>query len=86
MNGHAAQDSIERVIESHHDDLFRETWDGLPEVIKALQPQIGLVAAVGHVERWLAFSTPELSQEYLQLPDLPIGELADRFPDCELSW
>lgn len=86
MGGMAAMKSIERVMEAHHDELCRETWEALPDVIKALRPKLELEAQVDFIERWLAFTTPEHGEEHLQLPDITIWELEERFPDCNISW
>jgi hypothetical protein len=57
----AAASSIERVLDAHGKELYEETWESLPEVVKALKPRLELEGEIEEIERWLVFAVPRPS-------------------------
>jgi hypothetical protein len=79
-------DSIERVLAAHGKELHEETWENLPEAVKALEPKLELEGEIDEIERWLVFEGPEGEPQHLALAPLTIFDLEERFPDCEIAY
>jgi hypothetical protein len=82
----AAASSIERVLDAHGKELYEETWESLPEVVKALKPRLELEGEIEEIERWLVFAGPDGEEEFLALAPITIFQLEERFPDCEIGY
>jgi hypothetical protein len=86
MGSDAALDSIERVLAAHGRELHEETWENLPEAVKALKPRLELEGEIEEIERWLVFVGADGKAELLALAPITIFELEERFPDCEIGY
>jgi hypothetical protein len=85
MGSVSAMSSINRVIETHGQELIDEATATLPAAVRALAPVISLENNTYSINVVAAFDGPA-GREYLALDPYDIDDLAERFPDCEVGY
>jgi len=86
MGSVAATNSIDRVLEAHGDEILQELLDtyviAAEEGSSPLLREITLVNDVYEI----GITAVLANGQELPLRGIPIDELADRFPDCEIGY
>jgi hypothetical protein len=81
MGSSAHMDQMESVLNAHEQELREETWEDVPEVVRALGPKLEFEAEIDEISRWLVFVGSNGKSEYLALAPLTIFDLEHRYPD-----
>jgi hypothetical protein len=74
-------DQIESALAAHGEELREETWEDVPDVVRALGPKLELEAEIDEISRWLVFEGTDGQSECLALAPLTIFDLEQRYPD-----
>ena len=86
MGSVSATNSIDRVLEAHGDEILKELLDTY--VIAAeggSSPLLREITLVNDVYE-IGITAVLANEQELPLRGIPIDELADRFPDCEIGY
>ena len=86
MGSVAAYRSLERVLFLHERELTEEAYEELPSVVRLLEPTIECSNEVHYILRVAWFTLPDGHVEGLELRQLHIDELAERYADAEVGY
>jgi hypothetical protein len=65
MGSSAHMAAMEHVLAKYGDELRAETWEDVPEAVKALGPALELEAEIDDITRWLVFAGADGERHYL---------------------
>ena len=82
LGGLSAMSSIDRVIQTHGDEIKEEWAQYVPAFIASQFKQVTLENATYSIRVWWQFHDGET----LPGPQIDIDELAERYPDCEVGY
>jgi hypothetical protein len=86
MGSVTANRSLERVLARHEAELIAEALDELPAVVRALGPRVGISNEGYYLRRVAVFSSADGRAEDLELRQLSIYELAERYPRDKVAY
>ncbi len=86
MGSVTANRSLKRVLERHEAELIAEALDELPSVVRALGPRVGISNEGYYLRRVAEFRSEDGRLEDLELRQLSIYELAERYPRDGIAY